>query len=629
MTRKTELVDAIRNARFQPSTERPRLLFGAEDLRGLRERAAARPGVLETARDGAARAMAQPAGAANAREPYLSGTDLVAVASAYALSGDAAYGPWLRERMDAMLALKTWFHPVHVNVCRVCDHVVCNTAAQVALAHDLAFPVFGEGDGDRIAAGLRRLHLEPFLDGTQGQAEWWFGPAANNNWKIMCCGETGLAVCGYVERWPEAPEALARAAQGVWELLDLVPAEGDWGEGPSYWFTTLWMGLRYARALRRLTGGAADLFQHPSLRVTGDFLAQLTAPSGRIYNCQDCDPEMKPVLAESLAILAAAQKRPDWMYVARLAPAPTPLFLACDDPAVESRPSDHRAAAFPASGVATLRTGWGADDVFVGFRAGPSDVGHSHLDANSFVLEAGGQRLTLEHPYWPQGHFLGFFDPSGPRWNFDGPATVGHSTLLVDGQGQTWGKDFAARLLGVRDEGRCLTLAGEAGRAYPGLLRRFTRTILLLPPDTLVIRDIVECEGDRHVEWLLHYDGEIRSEGVASIVTSGSVSLSVVPFLPDLTNGWRWSDVTRTSLYQHSNNLRMVTPSIRYRSFSAFRKAPTFEFLFGLRVHGTGEADFRFETADGGWRLRPAGSGCAIEPTGDGMQVIGNGESRP
>lgn len=611
----------IREAEWTVPAGRPRLLFGPEEVPLLRERAAARHGVIEAVRSKAEAAMATPANEIDALMAYRFSAAAVDVASAYVLTGDRSLGPWLKGRVDALLALDTWFCHVHVGTCRICDHVMCNLAADVALVHDLAADLFTQAEVDHLAAGLRRLHLEPFLDATEGAAEWWFAPGVASNWKIMCCGETGLAVCGYLERWPEAREVLARAARGVSEVLDLVPAEGDWGEGVGYWFATLWMGLRYALALRRLSGRGVNLFEHPALRVTGDFMTQLMAPSGRVYNFGDGDAQVSARLAEALLVLAAEQGRPDWMHAARLVPQPTPLFLAVDTPDQAARPSDRRVAAFPSCGAATIRAGWQPDDLFVGFRAGPSDVGHAHLDANSFVVEAGGRPLVIENGYWPQGHYLGFFDAAGPRWNFDGPGTVGHSTLLVDGQGQTWGSDYPGRLLVARDEGRYLFGAGDAAAAYPGLLRQFVRAFLVLPPDILVVHDRIECEGERHLEWLIHYAGDMRTDGIASHIENDGARLCLVPFLPDRDQGWRWSDVIRTSLYRHSDSMRMVSPAVRYRSFSPFRKAGSCEFLMAFRANGRGEEDWRFTGEAGNWTLEAVGTGACIVPAKEGLRL--------
>jgi hypothetical protein len=98
------------------------------------------------------------------------------------------------------------------------------------------------------------------------------------------------------------------------------------------------------------------------------------------------------------------------------------------------------------------------------------------------------------------------------------------------------------------------------------------------------------------------------------------VQLAVHAFLPDRQQGWRWSDVTRTSLYECSDTRQPVTRAIRYRSFAPFRAAARFEFLFVLRV-GTAPADPgpTFTGAAGAWTLAlPAGLGLVVP---DGQQL--------
>jgi hypothetical protein len=500
---------------------------------------------------------------------------------------------------------------------------MANVAAQVALVHDLLGDQYSEDETKAVAQGLSRLHFQPFMDATAEKPEWWFRPSCESNWKIMTCGETGLAVLGFLEPWPDSNEALARAAQAVLEILDRVPAEGDWPEGVNYWFGTLWMGLRFARALRRLSRGEIDLFKHPALKVTGDFPLMLTTPAGRIYNFNDNDPKLGGSCAEALAMLAVEHRRGDWMAIAREAASDSLLFLACDDPLVASEWPSKTVGVFPRTGVVTFRSGWQRSDAFVGFKSGPSNVGHSHLDANSFVLEAQGQPLLTDQAYWPQAHFLGFFDSARHRWNFDGQATVGHSTLLVDGQGQTWGEHCRARIVEARDERRFAAVTGDASLCYPGLLRKFVRTLLFLKPDTLIIRDVIQCEGERSVEWLLQYAGTIRTEGLTSVIENGSVRLTVVPFLPDRHFGWRRSDVERTSVYECSDTRKEVTRSVRFRSFSTFRKAESFEFLFGFRINGQETAEnWQFEVAEGSWRLWVRDRGALVQPDGESLRIV-------
>lgn len=163
------------------------------------------------------------------------------------------------------------------------------------------------------------------------------------------------------------------------------------------------------------------------------------------------------------------------------------------------------------------------------------------------------------------------------------------------------------------DHGAWARLVGEASRAYPGLLGQFTRTLLLLKPDVIVVRDVVACEGARHLEWLLHHAGTVTTQGLCSTIENQGVGLAVTPFLPDRGLGWRVSDVARASTYECSDTRQEVTMTIRYRAFSTFRPAAAAEFLFGLRVNGAGEADWAFTETPEGWTLQAAGYAGVID----------------
>lgn len=596
---------------------RPGLLFDGGQLSAFRNKADARPGMLDRLRARADVILSKPAGQADVLQPYLSGAEAVRLAEYYVLTGDDASARWIRERVAALLALDSWFSPVHVGSCRCCDHVMANVGAQVGKCVDFLGEAYSAAERAAVVKQMRPLLFDPFLDGTAANPEWWY--RIRMNWMIMTCGDTGLAATAFADELPDARLLLSRAAIGVLNVLDEVPPEGDWNEGVHYWFGTLRYGLQFARALRRLTGGAVNLFDHPALKITGDYLVALTTPAGRVYNFSDGDPDYSPELAEVLAMLGAEIGRGDWLGEARRRQGDTLGSLVYDDTAIASGPLTRLSASFPSTGVATMRSGWSEPDVFVGFKSSPSTAPHGHLDANAFVIEAAGQPLVPDYPYWPQAHFLGYFDTNGPRWNFDGMATVGHSTLLVDGMGQAHGPDRGGRLVEARDEGSWARVMGDASSAYPGVLTKFIRTLLYVRPGVIVIRDVVECEGERRLEWLLHHAGTVRDEGQASVVVNGPATLTVVPFLPDRGMGWRVSDVVRASTYECSDTRQVVRREIRYRSFSVFRPSRSFEFLFGLQVGGGRTEAWTFSKNEKGWMLKLPGGLGSVRPQGDGL----------
>ena len=170
----------------------------------------------------------------------------------------------------------------------------------------------------------------------------------------------------------------------------------------------------------------------------------------------------------------------------------------------------------------------------------------------------------------------------------------------------------------------------DASKTYPGILKKFIRTILLIGKDMVVVRDVIECEGERHAEWLLHYAGSVGGDASTTVIENEGVALTVTPFLPDRSLGWRHSDVKRTSYYKDQPG-DDVERSVRYRSFAPFRKAGRFEFLFGFRVAAKQEAkegkadgaEWDFEERDDGWILRGRGIALEIRPEDDTLATLG------
>ncbi|MCJ8329016.1 MAG: heparinase II/III-family protein [Lentisphaeria bacterium] len=543
------------------------------------------------------------------------------MAAAYLFFEDTAYSEWAKKRITALIELDTWLYPVHASHIQHTDHTMTNTGSYIARAHSLLADVYSEDENKTLAEGLRKNLFQPYLESTRERLEWWTKEQHESNWKIMCHGETGLMICEFAEYWSESREALGLAVEGVIEIFDMVPPEGDWPEGVCYWLATVNMGLRLAEALKRLTNGAVDLFEHPALKVTGDFVMMLATSAGRVFNVNDNHDYFMNMHSEGIATLASGMEREDWMYIARLFPTDTYLYLAAVNPEQTDKIPERTTALFPYSGMATMRSGWNKTDTFIGVKCSASDVPHSHLDAGTFCIESGGQWLVRDEGYWPYAHAIGFFDNEDLRWNWDGLISVGHSTLLFDGQGQTWGKDYPGHIESLTSGDGWDMIITEATKTYPGLITKFIRTFLFVHPGTIIIRDVVQCEGERHAEWLLHYAGEIRSEGLVSVIENNGASMTIVPFLPDRENGWRCNDVLSTSTYMEEISQMDKSPTIRYRGFSPFRKADSFEFLFGLQIDGkTDGSEFDFETEGDSWVLK-LNDQSVIRPDGDSLKM--------
>jgi hypothetical protein len=411
----------------------------------------------------------------------------------------------------------------------------------------------------------------------------------------VCCADSGLGALACGESVPDLPEVLEAALAGVLDVLDTMPTEGDWPEGPAYHLVSLASGLRFGLALKNATGGAVNLLTHPVLKRAGDFLMHITEPDGEYYNFSD-DPGLWPRGPSHdpwnfLLLLAKIARRGEWARTARMHYKVTLERLLWDDPSLESvSPSDtDTARQFPSTGMTTMRSGWDGQATYVGFRSGTANVGHAQLDANSFVVSARGERLLVDEGSWPYAALLGHFDYSGPRFDFDNTATIGHNTLLVDGQGQhPAGRDFGAEyggdLVGFSSGPQVDIAVGDATAAYDGKLDRYLRTLAFVKPDLLLIYDQVASREPRYLEWLFHHDGAVSGDEDVTTIIRGDATLTLIRVLPSEVDCWRISDVVRASVYTDSDTLEPVRVRIRYRSFGPFHPCERMDVLWAVYV---------------------------------------------
>ncbi len=142
-----------------------------------------------------------------------------------------------------------------------------------------------------------------------------------------------------------------------------------------------------------------------------------------------------------------------------------------------------------------LRSGWREEDTLFAFVSGNSKMGHNHRDQNSFILNHAGEWLLTDP---------GYKSYEGGAKSFFSTNTVGHNSLLVDGEGQDklgGGKVTEFFTSGVFD----YTVGDASGSYDPAKLSKFVRRVAYVKPDYFLILDEVASEGTpRNFEILLH-----------------------------------------------------------------------------------------------------------------------------
>lgn len=562
----------------------PRLFWTQGEVASLRERARSAPGLVERVRTAARKVIDDPD--IFAKEPpwhHNQQGAILTLARAAWLTGEERLASLASRLMDRAASAETWVAPVHQPM--RCDHCAANTGATIARALDLLAGRLTEDHLRRYREAVREKCLGPFLASCRDRREFWAKRDCVSNWRIMTCGDTGLAALGTAFDGADLPEILAYATEGVVDLLDTIPEDGDYVEGPHYFIATLGMGLRYLLALRRLWPDADEFLRHPRLARVADYVLHVTEPDGEVFNYFDNGPAWGAEERATMLLLAATNQRGDLAHLARGGVIETVAQIAWDDPELDSSLHDGPTSAhFRRTGLVTCRSDRSGNAVYAAFRCGPNTFGHSHLDSGTFVISSGKSRLVVDEGIWSYAHFLGFFDTARRRWDFDANATVGHNTVLIDGKGQVYDEQKPGRIVHYAASELGTVAVGDLAAPYGELVTTFLRTFVYLRSGTILIYDHLRSEERRTVEWLLHHRGDMSDDDRTWELSVNGAKLTVHRLLAHDEDPWRISDVLRRTYYRDSNTDQPQSPFIRYRSAGPIEAKLQHDLLFVLTL---------------------------------------------
>jgi hypothetical protein len=335
---------------------------------------------------------------------------------------------------------------------------------------------------------------------------------ANRLWHKI--GEVGTAFHGEVEgaaEWAWFAMNVFYNAYPVWN-----DDAGGWHEGLAYWNSyqtkvTWWLALM--RSIYGLDGygkpfyanaGNFPLYVSPPGETLGGFgdltLANVTAKS--------CSP--------TLSIIARMAQNPYWeWYVRESGGAELPggymgFIYGTTEPVPPQPPVDLPSSAlFPGVGVAALHNDLVRRENDVLFMLKSSPMGtqsHGYDSQNAFLLSVAGDPVFV---------YTGWRDlygsPHHRDWMWE---TKSQNCLLVNGLGQTKRSNLPLGEISRFATGpRFDYVVGEAAPAYEGRLTRFTRAVLFVKPDALLVFDALEAPEPSTFQWLLHARAPMQVEG--------------------------------------------------------------------------------------------------------------------
>jgi len=447
---------------------------------------------------------------------------------------------------------------------------------------------------------------------------------SNRAWHFL--GEVGVAFLGEVEG----------AEDWVWfsanVFFNVYPAwcddDGGWHEGVSYWSSYIGRFTWWADVMREAM--KINAYEKPYFSRVG-YYAMYLMPPGKVSGGfgDGANRRRASNLVPLMSQLAAQACNGHWQWYVEQMGGPKETtgyigFIRGALPKVESKAPDDLPTSklFSGTGQAYLNTTLkdAREDVQVIFKSSAMGTqSHGNEANNSFVLWAYGQRLLIR-----TGHYYNYGGPHHRDWMW---STRSVNNITVNGRGQRKRNSNAqGKIVAFKTTPSMDIVVGEAGQAYePPALERFTRAIIFVKPDVVVVYDRLETKEPSTFEYWLHAVNEIDVKNQHGIRVQNDDVVCDIDFLTPSgltfkqTNQYDPNPIPRIKLREW--HLTVTTPEKKERM----------EFVTLYRPHRIKEQvpdEASLERIEGGYALKVKlsdGEFTALLTTDDRLTLEGHG----
>ena len=359
---------------------------------------------------------------------------------------------------------------------------------------------------------------------------------SNRAWHFL--GEVGIAFLGEIpeaEDWVWFATHVFMTAYPVWSDSD-----GGWHEGTAYWNSYLNRFTWWADVMKAAMD--IDAFDKPFFAQAGYYPMYLMPPGTQGGGFGDLTARRKSTHNVPLTSIFAAQaQNPHWQWYVEANGGAKPVggyigFVRGAMPKVNAQvPVDLPSSrVFRGIGQAMLNSNVmdAKENVQVVFKSSPFGTqSHGYESQNAFLIYAFGERLFIR-----TGRRDSYGSDHHKNWMWE---TKSVNSITVNGKGQ--GRRTASAVGEIVDfatSERFDYVVGEAAGAYPdNAVKRFTRHILYVKPEAIVVYDRLETPEASSFEWHLHTPVEMTVNGQNDIRVVNGAAASQASFLwpPNLT----------------------------------------------------------------------------------------------
>ncbi|NOZ20365.1 MAG: DUF4962 domain-containing protein [Planctomycetes bacterium] len=352
---------------------------------------------------------------------------------------------------------------------------------------------------------------------------------SNRAWHFL--GEIGVA---FKDEIPEADEWVWFAMNVFYNMYPVwCDDDGGWHEGSCYWSSYIGRFTWWADVMRVAMG--IDAYKKPYFSKVGYYPMYLQPPGTQGGGFGDLTAWRTSSHNRKLMTVFAAQARnPYWQWYVDEHGGPQQEsgyigFIRGALPTVQAKaPVDLPSSrVFRGTGQAMLNTNImdAKHNVEIIFKSSPfGSQSHGYESQNAFLLYVFGERLLIR-----TGRRDSYGSKHHKEWMWH---TKSVNSITVNGESQKkHSQEPLGEITAFHTSDAFDFVQGDASTAYGDLVKRFTRSILFVKPELIVIYDRLETPKPSSFEWRLHAPTKMKVNGQEDIRVVNNKSACRVSFL--------------------------------------------------------------------------------------------------
>ncbi|MCX6309277.1 MAG: heparinase II/III family protein [Bacteroidia bacterium] len=378
---------------------------------------------------------------------------------AYRMTNDTRFATRGETEMLAMAAFSDW-HPAHF-----LD--VAEMTMGMAIGYDWLYNWLGATSRSTIATAIKQKGVEQTSGANANQ--WWM--TGTNNWNQVCNAGISAGVAAVYDENPTYYQTfIDRAVNSIKLPMAAYKNNGAFPEGYGYWDYGTSFNVLFIDLLNTMWGTDSGLSAMTGFLQTGNYISHIQGNATKQlsggtlksinplpFNFADCGASSSMLVAaywlaahsENPAFISNEWNKLDFALTNKDSNVPNnrllPFLLIWSKDLTLTNlplPTETTYVGQGEGAVAALRSGWGANEIYLGIKGGTPSASHAHMDIGSFVMEANDVRWAIDfgmsdyNTLETNGVDLWNSGQTSERWDVFRLNNLAHNTLTINGNKQ-------------------------------------------------------------------------------------------------------------------------------------------------------------------------------------------------